>query len=89
MKTKYKLTSFAKFFLFMIIFLPGSYLGLSLYKGEITASEIADKFIYRFTISTDSDVKEQTASNCSDIIQLKEKEIELLKERINILENAQ
>jgi len=28
MKSKYKLTSFARFILFMAVFLPGSYLGI-------------------------------------------------------------
>jgi len=63
MKSKYKLTSFARFILFMAVFLPGS-----------TAQE-------------DSPI-EQANHNCSEIIQLKEQEISLLKERIQILEES-
>ncbi len=87
MKTKYKFTGFAKFFFFMIFFLPGSYLGLSLYKGEITMNELADKFNYKFTINTDKE-EDPSERNCSEIIQLKDKEIQLLKERIQLLETT-
>jgi len=88
MKNKYKLTGFAKFIMFMLVFLPTSYLGLSLYKGEIAVNDITDKFIYKFTIHTDEG-EDLVQENCSDILQLKEKEIKLLKERIQLLENAQ
>lgn len=87
MKSKYKLTSFARFILFMAVFLPGSYLGISLYKGDIAIEDLHYDFSTSLTAQEDSPI-EQANHNCSEIIQLKEQEISLLKERIQILEES-
>ncbi len=85
MKSKYKLTSFARFIFFMLIFLPASYLGVGLYKGEISFNQPKFKLSHVLTpIGEDS--PNDSASNCSEMVKLKEKEIALLKEKIELLE---
>jgi len=88
MKSKYKLTRFARFLLFMIFFLPVSYYGASLYDEDIEITDLHFSFGEAITKSDDTPAQ-QSAENCSEIMQLKDKEISLLKKRISILENAQ
>lgn len=84
MKHKYKLTGFARLFIFLAFFLPLTFLGLSIYKGEIKIDslfeDIKNKFTSEKTITQDE--------NCSELLQLKDKEIQLLRERIQTLERS-
>lgn len=87
MKSKYKLTSFARFIFFMLVFIPASYLGVGLYKGEITFNQAKFKISHVLTPIGD-DAPKDASYNCSEMVKLKEKEITLLKEKIEILESS-
>ncbi|NNF36737.1 MAG: hypothetical protein HKN68_21730 [Saprospiraceae bacterium] len=86
MRKKYKLTGFARFFIFMLFFAPVSYIGVSYYQGENGLEKVKDFFNSLRT--EQADVSPDTPSMSSDeIIKMQAQEIELLKQRIEELES--
>lgn len=84
MRKKYKLTVFARFIIFMAVFTPLAFIGVSYYQGEDGLQKIKDLInIDRFKGTSEASLP---AVDESDIIQLKDQEIRLLKEEIKILE---
>jgi hypothetical protein len=84
MRKKYKLTVFARFIIFMAVFTPVAFMGISYYQGEDGLQKIKDIVnIDRFRGTNEAALPKVSESN---IIELKDKEIQLLKEEIKILE---
>ena len=84
MRKKYKLTVFARFIIFMAIFTPLAFMGVTYYQGGDGLQKIKDLVdLDRF-----KGTNEATLPNVdnSDIIQLKDEEIRLLKEEIKLLQ---
>jgi hypothetical protein len=90
MKKKYKLTGFARLFIFMLFFLPIVYIGVSYYHGENPLAKVQEMFgsdkkedkpyisKERFGINDDDDLQGK--------INDKDREIKDLKRRIQSLE---
>ena len=84
MRKKYKLTVFARFIIFMAVFTPLAFIGVSYYQGEDGLQKIKDLInIDRFKGTSEASLP---TIDESEIIQLKDEEIRLLKEEIKILE---
>lgn len=86
MKRKYKLTPFARLFLFLLIFLPVSYYGYKIYNGEMNVQDIRDKIERTSKTEKTTTPKNMSNAQCEEIIKLKDREIEILKNRIDVLE---
>jgi hypothetical protein len=77
-KTKYKTTSFAKFFFFMLIFLPIGYFALSMAKGQkmpVIVENIRTKLAVLkdgFKGNNDSDYQLQITKKDEEIQELRE-----------------
>lgn len=85
MRKKYKLTGFARFFIFMLFFAPMSYIGVTYYQGENGLEKVKD-FFNSFK-TEHAEVSPETPSMSSDeIINMQAQEIELLKQKIEELE---
>ncbi len=92
-KSKYKITGFARFLIFMLFFAPLAYIGVSYYQGEDGIQNFKNLIGYdkKETVSDDQFGIEKKAGNKKhvddqDILKLKDLEIEALKKRIEHLE---
>lgn len=84
MRKKYKLTVFARFIIFMAVFTPVAFIGVKYYQGEDGIQKIKELInVDRFKGTSEASLPDV---NESDILQLKDQEIRLLKEEIRILE---
>jgi len=90
MKRKYKLTGFARLFIFLLFFLPVLYVGVSMYHGEKPLEKIEALFQGKekktkptiskeiFGVKDEGDYKQELKG--------KNNEIELLKKKVEKLE---
>ncbi len=92
-RSRYKVTPFARFLMFMIIFAPIAYIGAAYYNGEdglekikgfFNKSEKKEEVVdrKRFGINDDSD----SSNDSQHLLKLKDLEIKTLKEKIERLE---
>jgi len=97
MKKKYKLTGCARLFIFLLVFLPIVYVGVSFYHGEnplakiegIFSSENGDKPIIskeRFGVKDAENLKDELNDKNSEIKDLKDK-IENLEQELEKLKS--
>lgn len=88
MKKKYKLTGCARFFIFMIIFVPIVWAGVSIYEGNNPLEPIQRLFNSE---SNSSNANEETSINEIDILKqdlkIKEARIEALEKEVKNLKN--
>lgn len=86
MKKKYKLTGCARFFVFMLIFIPVVWAGVSIYEGNNPLEPI-QKFFN--STSTTSDAEREAHISELDILKqdlkIKEARIEALEKEVNSL----
>ncbi len=99
-RSKYKITAFARFLIFMIFFAPIAYIAASYYNGEDGIGKIKELFQKEENIknetenSTKNDIQlsdsgsmsDEDQSMLQDEIKLKDLEIKMLKERVERLE---
>jgi len=85
MRKKYKLTGFARFFIFMLFFAPLSYIGVSYYQGENGLEKVKDFFNSLRTEQAEI-IPESPSMSSDEVIKMQAQEIELLKQRIQELE---
>ncbi|HMQ06759.1 MAG TPA: hypothetical protein PKC30_05625 [Saprospiraceae bacterium] len=87
MRGKYKMTGCARFFIFLLFFAPIAYIAGSYIKGEDGIENIKHLLGIGKQVQTEeSEVRTARSNNLDDIIRIKDKEIEILKKRIEELE---
>jgi len=89
MRSKYKMTGFARFLIFLMIFTPMAYIGASYYNGEDGLEKvktfIEEKFQKSEKAEPASDVKILNLSK-DEIIERQQAEIQDLREKVERLE---
>jgi len=78
---KTKLTPFARLFLFLIVFIPLGYFGFKYFTGEANFTGLSN------SSTTQSKPSANTKSDCDELLLLKDREIEVLKNRIKEIED--
>lgn len=86
MRKKYKMTSFARFIIFMAIFAPLAFIGASYYNGENGIEKFKDLIGLNKVEKTEYSPQQVEASK-DQIIVLQKQEIDLLKQKITELES--
>jgi len=79
---KTKLTPFARLFLFLLVFIPLGYFGFKYMSGEGIIPEMKN------STKTQSKPAATNQSQCDELLLLKDREIEVLKERIKQMQEG-
>ncbi len=89
-KPKYQTTPFARFFLFMIIFLPITYFGVSMVKGK-SFDEVMNQITQKISNVFDKKGNKGNLNIDEDTLQMlskKDEEIQKLREELFICNNS-
>ncbi len=88
MRKKYKMTGFARFLIFLLIFTPIAYFGASYYNGEDPVAKIKEVLKIDDHAIVEPYQRDQQINNSDfqETISLKDQEIAILRERIAELE---
>ena len=90
MKRKYKLTGCARFLIFMIIFVPIVWAGVSIYQGQNPVEQVKDFFNIESTTDSNKSIENSKVSDISILqqeLKIKDQRIEELEEEIKELKN--
>ena len=86
MQKKYKMTSFARFLIFMLFFAPLAYMGASYYNGEDGIQKIKNLIKFEKNNTTETKVVESNTESKDEVIRMQAEHIAILKEKIAELE---
>jgi cell division protein FtsB len=86
MRKKYKMTSFARFLIFMIFFAPLAYIGASYYNGEDGIQKIKNLLKIESKDTPEQKVIEVNTEQKDEVIRMQAEEIAMLKQKIAELE---
>jgi hypothetical protein len=90
MAKNYKMTPFAKFFIFLIIAVPLSFIGASYYNGQDPFKAIKEMEIFKQTeirVQEKSDINNVSSNSIDKELELKNMEIKQLTDKILMLED--
>lgn len=90
MAKNYKMTPFAKFFIFLIIAVPLSFIGASYYNGQDPFKVIKEMEIFKqkeVRVQEKSDINNVNSNSIDKELELKNMEIKQLSEKVLMLED--